>query len=111
MRSGRKGGARFGLAMLIIGAAPVAVAQDREHDHGVGREGPRIVERYEWKDPEGRLMAYYSAALAFSPVGAPRIAAGPWGGTLGLEISYLPALSDAQRSGGFSKTESTNLAP
>lgn len=55
-------------------------------------------------------MAYYAAALAFSPVGAPRIA-GPWGGSFGLEVSYLPALSQAQRSAGFSKTESTNLAP
>jgi hypothetical protein len=55
-------------------------------------------------------MAYYSAALAFSPVGAPRLAA-PWGGSLGFELSYLPPLSDAQRSAGFSKTESTNLAP
>lgn len=55
-------------------------------------------------------MAYYSAALAFSPVAAPRIMA-PWTLTLGLEASYLPALSEAQRSAGFSKTEHTNLVP
>ena len=111
MRSGQNGLARCALAMLIIGAAPAARAQ-ADHDHGAGgRDGARIVERYQWQDPEGRLMAYYSAALAFSPVGAPRIAASRWGGSFGLEVSYLPALSEAQRSGGFSKTESTNLAP
>jgi hypothetical protein len=96
-------------AMLMIAIVPAARAQD-EHDHGTGREGPRVVERYQWGDPEGRLMGYYSAALAFSPVGAPRIAS-PWNGSLGVELSYLPALSEAQRSAGFSKTESTNLLP
>ncbi len=110
MRTGRNGLAQCALAMLIVGVASMAQAQD-DHDHGVGRDGPRIVERYRWRDPEGRLMAYYSAALAFSPVGAPRIAAAPWIGTVGFEVSYLPALSEAQRSNGFSKTESTNLAP
>ena len=102
---------RVAVSLLIsIGAVPVAGAQDG-HDHGDGgHTGARIIERHRWADPEGRLMAYYSAALAFSPVGAPRVAA-PWGGSLGLELSYLPALSEAQRSAGFSKTESTNLAP
>jgi hypothetical protein len=95
--------------LLIVATASTARAQD-EHDHGEGRGGPRIVEQHRWDDPEGRLMAYYSAALAFSPVGAPRVA-GPWSGSVGLEVSYLPALNEAQRSGGFSKTESTNLAP
>ena len=101
--------ARYAVPMLIIAAAP-ARAQDHDHDHGQGRVGPRAVEQYRWEDPEGRLMAYYSAALAFSPVGAPRIAA-PWGGSFGLELSYVPSLSGAQRSAGFSKTESTNLVP
>jgi hypothetical protein len=97
--------------MLIVGAASVARAQDEhDHDHGSGHVGPRVVEQHRWQSPEGRLMAYYSAGLAFSPVGAPRLAR-PWGGSLGLELSYLPALSEAQRSGGFSKTESTNLVP
>ncbi len=98
--------------LVIVSSARIANAQgEHDHDHGAGgHTGPRIIEQHRWSDPEGRLMAYYSAALAFSPVGAPRIAA-PWGGSLGLEISYLPSLSDAQRSAGFSKTESTNLAP
>lgn len=55
-------------------------------------------------------MAYYSAALAFSPVGSPRVA-NARGASIGLELSWLPALSEAQRSAGFSKAQSTNLAP
>lgn len=70
----------------------------------------RVVETYEWSDHEGRLMGYYAAAIAFSPVGVmPRGA--PWSGALGIELSYIPPLSEAQRTGGFQKTESTNLAP
>ena len=110
MRSFHESAARWALPLLLAGIAPVASAQD-DHDHGSGdHTGHRVVERYRWQDPEGRLMAYYAAALAFSPVGAPRVAA-PWGASVGIEISYLPALSEAQRSAGFSKTESTNLAP
>jgi hypothetical protein len=70
----------------------------------------RIIESHSWSDPEGRLMGYYSAALAFSPLGA--VTAGPTGAfTAGLELSFLPPLSEAQRSGGFQKAESTNLSP
>lgn len=70
----------------------------------------RVVEKYDWSDPEGRLMGYYSAAIAFSPVGV--VPGGPaWSGAVGVELSYIPPLSRAQRTGGFQKTESTNLAP
>jgi hypothetical protein len=69
----------------------------------------QIVEKHSWSDPEGRIMGYYSAALAFTSIGAPRAEAR--GLELGLELSFLPPLSEAQRSGGFSKTESTNLMP
>lgn len=69
----------------------------------------RIVERHEWNDPEGRIMAYYSAALAFTSISAP--GNGRRGFEAGLELSYLPPLSREQRSAGFSKTESTNLLP
>lgn len=68
-----------------------------------------IIEKHSWSDPEGRLMGYYSAGLAFTSIGAPR--AGARGLEVGLELAYLPPLSEAQRSGGFSKTESTNLMP
>ena len=69
----------------------------------------RAIERHAWSDPEGRIMGYYSAALAFTPIGAPKHAQPGW--EAGLEISWLPPLSDEQRSAGFSKTESTNLMP
>ena len=70
----------------------------------------RVVETYDWSEHEGRLMGYYSAAIAFSPVGVlPRGA--PWSASVGLELSYIPPLSEAHRTGGFQKTESTNLAP
>ena len=69
----------------------------------------RVVERHDGNDAEGQLMAFYSAALAFSPVGAlgvidERIGAG-------LELSLIPPLSRAQRTAGGTKVESTNLAP
>lgn len=69
----------------------------------------RIVEQHEWSDPEGRIMAFYSAALAFTSIFAPR--SGQGGLEAGLELSYMPPLSREQRSAGFSKTESTNLMP
>ena len=69
----------------------------------------RVIERHDWSDPEGRIMGYYSAALAFTPIGAPRSAQPGW--EAGLELSWLPPLSREQRSAGFSKTESTNLMP
>ena len=64
--------------------------------------------RYDWDSPEGRIMGYYSAGLAFTPVAAPRR---PVGIEIGLELAYLPPLDEARRSGGFAKTESTNLIP
>jgi hypothetical protein len=97
--------------LMSIGVASPAGAQGDGHDHEHGSgSGHRLTEQHRWRDPEGRLMGYYSAALAFSPVGAPAVAA-PWALTLGLEASYLPPLSEAQRSAGFSKTEYTNLSP
>jgi hypothetical protein len=55
-------------------------------------------------------MAYYSAALAFSPIGAP-LRDQVWSSRVALEVSFMPPLSEAQRSQGFQKTESTNLTP
>jgi hypothetical protein len=69
----------------------------------------RVVERHDQHDVEGQLMAYYSAALAFSPVGA------PWWtsdrGGVGVELTLIPPLSRAQRTASGTKVESTNLAP
>jgi hypothetical protein len=69
----------------------------------------RVIEHHKWSDPEGRIMGYYSAGLAFTPIRAP--VRGQKGWEAGLELTYLPPLSREQRSGGFSKTESTNLMP
>lgn len=69
----------------------------------------RVIQRYDWDSAEGRIMAYYAAALTFSPVGATTAPAPRT--RVGLELSYLPPLSRALRSAGGSKTESTNLAP
>lgn len=71
-----------------------------------GAQRPEL--RYSWDTPEGRIMGYYSAGLAFTPVAAPRR---PVGVEIGLELAYLPPLDEARRSGGFSKQESTNLIP
>ena len=55
-------------------------------------------------------MAYYSSALAFTPVGVPP-AWRKWSVSAGVEATYVPALSASQRSAGFDKPEATNLAP
>lgn len=70
--------------------------------------GQRAELTYRWATPEGRLMGYYSAALAFTPVSAPQR---PAGLRFGLELAWIPPLDEARRSGGFSRTESTNLVP
>jgi len=75
-----------------------------------GPGGARELERYGATTPEGRLMAFYSSALAFSPVGLPP-AWRKWSLSLGIEASYVPPLSESQRTAGFDKPEATNLAP
>jgi hypothetical protein len=89
------------LAMAVTGSilAPASLAAQS-----------RTVEQHEWSSPEGRLMGFYSDALAFSAVGAPR-ARRAGAIELGLELSYVPPLSKAQRTAGNDKPEATNLAP
>ncbi len=101
------------LSIRALTLVVVIAASGDAQTYGNGvppRAGTRIVEQHPWSSSEGRLMAYYSAALAFSPVGSPRVA-NARGASIGLELSWLPALSEAQRSAGFSKAQSTNLAP
>jgi hypothetical protein len=73
---------------------------------GVAQE--RTLERHPFSDPEGRLLAFYSAAMAFTPAGLPpdesRLA-------FMLEVSHVPSLSRDQRRPSIDKPESTNLAP
>ena len=70
----------------------------------------RIRERHDFDDPEGRLIGFYSAALFFSPLGAPERATS-WALDAGLEVGYIPQLSKSQRTAFQDKPEATNLAP
>jgi hypothetical protein len=84
------------LAILLLAGPSVVVAQGR------------VVERHGFDDPEGRLLAFYSAAMAFSPAG---IAPDESRLSVSLEISHVPYLNRAQRRPSIDKPESTNLAP
>jgi hypothetical protein len=75
-----------------------ASAQSREH------------RRHDFDDPEGRLIAYYSSALLFSPLGAPSRPS-QWSIDAGLELTYIPKLSQEQRTAFQDKPQATNLAP
>jgi hypothetical protein len=85
------------IALLVAHAAPVA-----------GQA--RVRERHDFDDPEGRLIGFYSAALFFSPLGAPERVS-TWALDAGLEVSYIPQLSKSQRTAFQDKPEATNLAP
>jgi hypothetical protein len=68
----------------------------------------RVIERHPFSDPEGRLLAFYSAAMAFSPAG---LAPDESRLSVSLEVSHVPYLDAAQRRPSIDKPESTNLAP
>jgi hypothetical protein len=68
----------------------------------------RTLERHDFSDPEGKLLAFYSAAMAFSPAG---IAPDESRLSFMLEVSHVPYLDKAQRRPSIDKPESTNLAP
>ncbi|MEO6444468.1 MAG: hypothetical protein ABIZ91_07330 [Gemmatimonadaceae bacterium] len=68
----------------------------------------RLVQSHRASEPEGRLLAFYSAAMVFSPLGA---SAGLTRWWVGLEATYLPALSETQRRPGIDKPETSNLSP
>jgi hypothetical protein len=70
----------------------------------------RVHRRHDFDDPEGRLIAYYSSALLFSPLGAPRRAT-RWSIDAGLELTYIPRLSESQRTAFQDKPQATNLVP
>lgn len=69
----------------------------------------REVEEHDFGDGQGRLVGFYSAVLTFTPTGAP-LPAAPGALRVGLDVSYIPRLSLAQRRVG-DKPEATNLAP
>jgi hypothetical protein len=88
----------FALAAASLFGAPLGVLAGQE----------RVVERHPFSDPEGRLLAFYSAAMAFSPAG---IAPDDSRLSFALEVSHVPYLDRAQRRPSIDKPESTNLAP
>jgi hypothetical protein len=59
-------------------------------------------------DPQSQLLGYYGAALFMTPAGTV-----PPGLAFGLELTLLPALSEAERRVGFggTKLEKTNFCP
>ena len=88
------------LAIVAVTAACVASAWRQE----------RVRQQHDFDDPEGRLIGYYSAALLFSPLGTPERLR-TWAFDAGLEIGYIPELSEEQRTAFQDKPEATNLAP
>ena len=97
------------MALGVVAWTPLA-AQRRE------------LTRYGAGAPEAKLMLYYSSTVAFSPLGVPYEAGQPSAMAVAtgrvaprfeaaVEISYLPRLSEEQRTTGSDKPESTNLAP
>jgi hypothetical protein len=82
------------VGLTVIGASALA-GQTREHLS------------YRADEPEGRLLAYYGAAMALSSLGS-SAPAGRW--MLGIEAGWIPALSEVQRRPGIDKPETTNLA-
>jgi hypothetical protein len=90
--------ARLAAFALLAALSPAAAAAQG-----------RTTETRSFQEGQGRLMAFYSAALTFSPVGAPR-RIGPGRIGAALELGYIPQLSEEQRRVG-DKPEATNLAP
>ena len=90
--------ASFLALALLLGFARPGFTQSRE------------IQRHEYDDPEGRLMAFYAAALAVSAIGATE-AGRPWSVSAGIELSHIPRLNRQQRTAGFDKPESSNLSP
>jgi hypothetical protein len=82
--------------LLLLLPATAVGAQDRD------------LQRHTFGEQEGRLLGFYSATMAFTPAGLlpdeSRLA-------LGVEITHVPRLNEAQRRPSIDKPEATNLAP
>ncbi|HUF28019.1 MAG TPA: hypothetical protein VMM18_13680 [Gemmatimonadaceae bacterium] len=83
---------------LVAALAATAGAQERE------------VQKHLFSSSEGKLLGFYSAALAFT-AGAPSLGKGRWRMEVGLEAAYVPHLNREQRTAGSDKPQSSNLAP
>lgn len=95
------------IATSIAGAIVwLAVLASSAHSQG------RQLEQYGAGSPEAKLMLYYSSTVAYSPLGVMNTLSGTSRRFEGaLELSYLPPLSEEQRTTGTDKPEATNLAP
>ena len=69
---------------------------------------PALAQRRPASEPEADLMAYFGAAMAFTPTGLP---AANW--EIGGSLSFIPSLSNEDRAAGFggTKYENANLCP
>lgn len=86
------------LAWLFVSPVSSAEAQQRER------------QRHDFESSEGRILGFYSAALAFTGGGpAHDETAGDL--SFALELAYVPYLTRVQRTAGFDKPQSSNLAP
>lgn len=92
---------RYTTHLLLLLAAAVT------HSPGRLMAQERVIERHVFDEPEGRLLAFYSATMAFTPGG---LTAGN-GWSVGIEMSYVPFLNEAQRRPSLDKPEATNLVP
>lgn len=94
----------YSCGMAMAGVALSSAAQP------AGAQGvtPRVHQVHSPSEPEGRLLAFYSASMVFSPLGALPPGA-RW--ALALEGGWIPSLSEAQRRPGIDKPETTNLSP
>lgn len=88
--------ARCAALWAALGAAVPIAAQGRE------------VQVYRADEPEGRLLAYYAAAMIYSSLGA--VVPGHRM-SLGVEATWIPPLSASRRRPGIDKPETTNLSP
>ncbi|MEP7383778.1 MAG: hypothetical protein ABI910_18980 [Gemmatimonadota bacterium] len=90
-------------SLVGVACSLLAVATGAQ-EGGNGREHQLVTA----SQPEGRLLAFYSAAMVFTPIGTlPR--GERW--SVGLEGTWIPILNESQRRPGIDKPETTNLAP
>ena len=97
--------AHLAALIALIGAASMTPS------HALQAQS-RELEQYGAGSPEAKLMLYYSSSVAFSPLGVMNTLSGTSRRFEGaLELSFLPPLSEEQRTTGTDKPEATNLAP
>lgn len=94
------------LRMAMLGAATLGALSSAPLAAQDG--AARVQQVHRADEPEGRLLAFYSAAMLFTSLG---VTAMPGRWSLGVEATLIPTLSEAQRRPGIDKPETTNLSP